>query len=191
VVDATFGVGPNTPCYLSAKARTLAGTAVSAGQKLIDLACPPNYFLFDAKVTFKQGGFTSASAHSGVGIRFDGTLSLLGLVKLTSVQADISTSPFNFHFANNPIDVSIDVGIALTARIGISGDIGASGFDLALEGSVSVMGQSIASASGVISTKGMGVCGGVAGASVGFGEKWGEAPAFFASGCTTSQYRVT
>jgi hypothetical protein len=36
----------------------------------------------------------------------------------------------------------------------------------------------------------MGLCGGVAGISIGFGEIWGETPSFYPSGCTTSQYHV-
>jgi hypothetical protein len=36
----------------------------------------------------------------------------------------------------------------------------------------------------------MGICGGLAGVSVGFGQEWAGNPTFYGSGCTTSQFRV-
>jgi len=84
------------------------------------------------------------------------------MVQLASVEADISSDPFNFHFANSPIDLSVNAGIPITANITLEGDIGELGFDIALHGSISVMDQEIVSASGIVSTKGMGICGGLA-----------------------------
>ena len=191
VLDANFGVGPPTPCQLEKTARKASGASTTLAQDLQDKLCPSNYFGFDAKVTFQQGGFTSANSTTGYGIKFDGTLSLLNVINLSHVEADISTSPFNFHFEDSPVAVSIDVGVPLSATISLAGDIGALGFDIALSGQVTVWGQSIASASGIISTKGVGLCGGLAGVSVGFGDVWGESPVFYPSGCTTDQYRVT
>ena len=190
VASVSFGVGPVTPCYAEQKARA-PGAAVSKLQTLGDLVCPTNYFIYKAQVTFQHGGFTSANSKTGYGIKFLGTLSFLGLIQLSSVEADISTDPFNFHFANSPIDFSVNAGIPISAKITLEGDVGALGFDIAMSGSISVMNQSIASASGVVSTKGMGICGGLLGVSVGFGQPWTGSPTFYSSGCTTSQFRVT
>lgn len=190
VAGIDFGVGPVTPCYAEQKART-PGAAVSTLQTLGDLACPTNYFIFKAQVIFQQGGFTSENSTTGYGIKFKGALTFLGLVQLNSVEADISTSPFNFHFADSPIDFSVNAGIPISARITLTGDVGALGFDIGLEGTIAVMNTTIASASGVVSTKGMGICGGLAGVSIGFGQEWAGSPTFYSSGCTTNQFRVT
>ena len=50
-------------------------------------------------------------------MQFIGTLSFLGDITLNQVEADISTSPFNYHFADSPIDVSVDLRIPLSAKI--------------------------------------------------------------------------
>jgi hypothetical protein len=86
--------------------------------------------------------------------------------------------------------VSRSPSIPITAYIALSADVGASGFDIALAGGISVYGYTIASASGVISTKGFGLCGGIANVSMGVGNVWGSTPQLYASGCTTSQYEV-
>ncbi|RNL81098.1 Ig-like domain-containing protein [Nocardioides marmorisolisilvae] len=190
VANANFGVGPVTPCYAAQKARP-AGTVVSYTQKAQDQLCPKNYFGFSTEITFQQGGFTSANSTTGYGIKFVGTLTFLNLVQLASVEADISTSPFNFHFANSPIDLSVDAGIPIKANITLEGDVGELGFDIGMKGSISVMDQEIASASGIVSTKGIGICGGLAGVSVGFGQPWDSDPTFYPSGCTTDQFKVT
>jgi hypothetical protein len=139
----------------------------------------------------KQGGFGASNPSTGYGVQFIGTLSFLGYITLNQVEADISTSPFNFHFADSPIDVSVDVGIPLSAKLTLEGDVGASGFSIGLSGSIDVDNATIASASGVFSTKGFGICGGLAGLSVGVGDAWGSSPSFYPSGCTTSQWNVS
>jgi hypothetical protein len=185
LLEANFGVGPPTPCQLEANARNAAKIAPTAAQRIEGTQCPSNYFFYNAKITFKQGGFTSDNATTGYGIRFDGTLSLLNDINLSNIVADISTNPFNFHFENSAIDVTVP-GIAVAARITLAGDVGALGFDIGLSGSLSVLGYNIASAS----TKGFGICGGVGGLSVGFGEVWGDTPTIYASGCTTTQFQI-
>lgn len=190
VLDTVFGIGPPTPCQARQNSEKAAGVKVSAGQTLLDLPCPSNYFFYDAQVTFKQGGFTSANSTSGIGIKFSGTLSLLDEITLANVEADVSTSPFNFHFEDSPVDLSIPA-VPLSAKLTFSGDIGALGFDIGISGSVSAWGTTLASASGILSTKGFGVCGGLAGISIGFGDDWGASPTFYPSGCTTAPYEVT
>ncbi|HWW52130.1 MAG TPA: hypothetical protein VNY84_00065, partial [Acidimicrobiales bacterium] len=97
-LEANFGVGPPTPCQVEKNARKAAGIAPTVEQRIQGSSCPSNYFFYNAKITFKQGGFTSDNATTGYGIRFDGTLSLFGDFNLSNIVADISTSPFNFHF---------------------------------------------------------------------------------------------
>jgi hypothetical protein len=190
VLDGNFGVGPVTPCYADKTARAASGVKVGLAQTAADKACPQNYFTFDAVVTVKKGGFTSDNPTTGYGVQFIGTLSFLGFITLTQVEADVSTEPFNFHFANSPIDVSVDVGIPLSAKLTLQGDVGSSGFSIGLSGEVDVYNETIASASGVFSTKGFGICGDLGPLSVGFGDDWGSSPTFYGSGCTTTQYQV-
>ena len=90
----------------------------------------------------------------------------------------------------HPIDLSVDAGVPLTASITLSGDVGALGFDIGLSGQISVDNQTIASASGVFSTLGFGICGGLGGLSIGVGDVWGDSPIFYPSGCTTTQFQV-
>jgi hypothetical protein len=191
VLDGNFGVGPTTACYDENAANKAAGVTVGLGQKALNSQCPTNYFTYDAQITVKQGGFGASNPSTGYGVQFIGTLSFLGYITLNQVEADISTSPFNFHFADSPIDVSVDVGIPLSAKITLEGDVGASGFSIGLSGSIDVDNATIASASGVFSTKGFGICGGLAGLSVGVGDAWGSSPSFYPSGCTTSQWNVS
>ncbi len=118
----------------------------------------------------------------------------MNVITLANVEADISTSPFNFHFADSPIDLTISPSIPLSANITFSGDIGANADATsagALRWDFHVDGYSIASASGILSTLGFGVCGGIAGISMGFGETWGSTPQIYASGCCDlRQYQV-
>jgi hypothetical protein len=186
VLDPVFGVGPPTPCQLSQNQGLVSGLS-----KVPYLAWPTNYFFFNAKITYQQGSFDNGNqASGGFGLQFSGTLTFLNLINLTNVEADISTSPFNFHFANSPIDLSVGAGIPISANVTFSGDVGAAGFDIDVSGGISVDGVSILSASGVLSTIGIGVCGGALGVSMGFGDTWGSSPQIYASGCTTSQYDV-
>ncbi len=186
VLDPVFGVGPPTPCQLSQNNGLVTGLS-----KVPYLACPTNYFFFNAKITYQQGGFDNGNkAGNGFGLQFSGTLTFLNAINLANVEADISTSPFNFHFADSPIDLSISPSIPVSANVTFSGDVGANGFDIDVSGGISVDGVNILSASGVLSTIGIGVCGGALGVSIGFGDTWGDAPQIYASGCTTSQYDV-
>jgi hypothetical protein len=185
VLDPNFGIGPPTPCQLSQNNGEVTGVL----SNIAYLPCPTNYFFFNAKLTFQQGGFND-NPTTGFGIQFSGTLTFLNVITLANVEADISSDPFNFHFADSPIDLSISIGVPITASLTFSGDVGATGFDISMGGAVEVDGFTLASASGILSTKGMGVCGGVAGISMGFGYDWGDSPQFDVSGCTTSQYQV-
>jgi hypothetical protein len=184
VIDPDFGIGPPTPCQETQNAGEVKGLLANIAY----LPCPTNYFFFNAKITFQQGGFNNST--TGYGLQFSGTLTFLNVITLANVEADISTSPFNFHFADSPVDLTISPSIPLSAVITFSGDVGATGFDIGVSGAIDVDGYSIASASGVLSTKGFGVCGGIAGLNMGFGDTWGSTPQIYGSGCTTSQYQV-
>jgi hypothetical protein len=184
VIDPDFGIGPPTPCQETQNAGEVKGLLANIAY----LPCPTNYFFFNAKITYQQGGFDNSN--SGFGLQISGTLTFLNVITLANVEADISTSPFNFHFADSPIDLTISPSIPLSATLTFSGDIGASGFDIGVSGAINVDGYSIASASGVLSTKGFGVCGGILGLSMGFGDSWGSSPEVYGSGCTTSQYQM-
>ena len=184
VIDPVFGIGPPTPCQVTQNNGEVKGLLANIAY----LPCPTNYFFFNAKLTYQQGGFDNAT--TGFGLQFSGTLTFLNVINLANVEADISTSPFNFHFADSPVDLSISPSIPVSANITFSGDVGASGFDIGVSGGIYIDGYAIASASGILSTKGFGVCGGIAGISMGFGDQWGAAPQVYASGCTTSQYAV-
>ena len=189
VLDPVFGVGPPTPCQLDQNNGLVSGFL----KNVLYLPCPTNYFFFQAKITYQKGGFDNGSPNpngSGIGLQFSGTLTFLNIINLANVEADISTSPFNFHFGYSPIDLSISDSIPVSAKITLSGDVGALGFDIALSGGIYVDGVSIVSASGILSTKGIGACGDVLGTSMGFGDAWGSSPQIYASGCTTSQFQV-
>jgi hypothetical protein len=182
-----FGVGPPTPCQLTKNAAAASKTALTTAQKAQGVGCPSNYFFFDAQLQYTQG---STSPTNSFGVEFDGSLSFENEINLNNVEVDVQTSPFNFHFADSPIDVSVDVGVPLAAQVTLSGDVSSTGFDITLSGSISVMGNTIASASGAMSTLGFGLCGSLAGQSIGVGDLWGEAPSFYPSGCTITQYEV-
>jgi hypothetical protein len=190
-LNIDFGVGPPTPCQEEQDNRA-KGTVTTKTQDVLDLACPQNYFFFDAQLTIKDGGYTQASANSGVGIQLVGTLSFINLINLASVTVDVSTSPFDLSFVAAPSTLVLDLGgVGLQANLSLSGDINATGFSISVAGSLAVNGQTLASASGVVSTKGFGVCAGLAGTNVGIGDLWGSTPTFYASGCTTTQYAIT
>ncbi len=187
VLDPVFGVGPPTGCQVDQNLGLVTGLL----KNLLYLPCPSNFFFFNAKVTYQAGGFdTGYEAPGGIGLQFSGTLTFLNVINLTNIEADISTSPFNFHFSNSPIALSISDSIPVSANLTFSGDIGADGFDIDVSGAIVVDGVTIAGASGVLSTKGMGVCGTLAGISIGFGDAWGYSPTVYPSGCTTNQYDV-
>jgi hypothetical protein len=136
-------------------------------------------------------GGSGAGSGSGIGLQFSGTLTFLNVINLANIEVDISTSPFKFHFSDSPIDLSISQSIPVSAVLSFSGDITDSGFDISESGSLVVAGLTVAGAAGEISTKGFGVCGTLAGVSMGFGYAWGDSPQVYASGCSTSQYDVS
>jgi hypothetical protein len=186
VLDPVFGVGPPTPCQVTQNNDLVTGLS-----KLLYLPCPTNFFFFNAKITYQQGGFDNGnSGPDDVGLQFSGTLTFLNIINLSNIEADISTDPFNFHFSDSPIDLSISPSIPVSANVSFSGDVGASGFALGVSGGIYVDGTELLGASGELSTIGLGVCGTLAGDSLGFGEIWGDSPQIYASGCTTSQYDV-
>ena len=187
VLDPNFGVGPPTPCQLTQN----NGEAEGILNTLLYAPCPSNFFFYNAKFTYQAGGFdTGYSSPGGIGLQASGTLTFLNVIQLANIEADISTSPFNFHFADSPIDLSISNSIPVSAQLTFSGDVGAAGFDIDVSGAIVVDGVDIAGASGVLSTKGMGVCGTLAGISIGFGYPWGGSPTVYPSGCTTNQFVV-
>jgi hypothetical protein len=190
VLDGDFGVGPPTPCQVDKNNGVQPTTLL---QTLGLKVCPSNYFGFNAQITYQQGGFSNGTATpkgSGFGLQFVGTLSFLNVVNLANIEADISTSPFNFHFADTPIELDFSNVIPVSAKLTFSGDIGANGFDIAVSGGLVVAGTTIASASGILSTLGIGACGDLLGDSMGFGYPWGGSPTIYAAGCTTSQFQV-
>ena len=192
---ATFGVGPNTPCWLAAKAGH--GT-VSTFKKVLwfvfdNAICPTNYFFFDATFSWQHGqSFTGGPATAdSESLKLEGKLSLLGLVQLSSVEADVTSDPFNMHFDASPVDFIVP-GLALTLKISLSGNLGALGFEIGLQGKMSVLGHELANAGGVISTEGMGACASFLESSIGGGGLWNDAPQIFESGCDAqlNKYRV-
>jgi hypothetical protein len=193
VLDPDFGVGPPTGCQedqnlgIIDDAQGLTKALLFFGY----LPCPTNYFFFNARLTYQTGGFdTGYATPGGIGLQFKGTLTFLNVINLQSIEADISTDPFNFHFADSPIDFSISNSIPVSANLTFSGDVGANGFDINVSGGLVVDGVTIAGASGVLSTLGIGVCGTLVGVSMGFGYPWGSSPQIYPSGCTTNQYNV-
>jgi hypothetical protein len=193
VIDPDFGVGPPTGCQEDQNLGII-DDATGLTKALLwfgYLPCPTNYFFFNAKLTYQAGGFdTGYATPGGVGLQFSGTLTFLNVINLSNIEVDVSTSPFNFHFSDSPIDFSISSSIPVGAVLSFSGDIGANGFDISESGSIVVAGVTIAGASGELSTKGFGVCGTLAGVSMGFGYEWGDSPQVYPTGCSTSQYDV-
>ena len=194
VLNVNFGVGPPTPCQLQQNKDGVVKSLIDSGlfTKVGNLACPSNYFFFNTEIVYNNKGGVGAQggATTGQGLSIVGTLNFLGFINLASLVAQISTSPFLFHFEYNPVDVSLGPSVPFSIKIGLAGDITDSGFDLILKGSFSAFGYNIASAEGILSSLGFALCGSVAGTSMGVEDKWGEVPVPKASGCNTAQFVV-
>jgi hypothetical protein len=194
VMNVNFGVGPPTPCQLQQNKDGVVKSLIDSGffTKIGNLACPSNYFFYNTQIVYnnKGGVGTQGQTTTGFGLEFVGTLSFLGYINLNSLVADISSDPFLFHFAYNPVDVSLGSSVPFNIKIGLSGDITDHGFDLAISGSFSAFGYDVASATGILSTLGFAMCGSVAGTSIGVEDVWGEVPVPKASGCDPSKFVV-
>ncbi|MDT4921309.1 MAG: hypothetical protein QOI15_2211, partial [Pseudonocardiales bacterium] len=194
VMNVNFGVGPPTPCQLQQNEDGIVKSLIDSGffTKVGNLACPSNYFFFNTQIVYnnKGGVGTQGQSTTGFGLEFVGTLSFLGFINLNSLVAQISSAPFLFHFAYNPVDVSLGSSVPFNIKLGLSGDITDRGFDLAISGSFSAFGYDIASATGILSTIGFAMCGSVAGTSIGVEDVWGEVPEPKASGCDPSKFVV-
>jgi hypothetical protein len=152
--------------------------SVSIGAIPLD---PPNYTIGvtgTVSITFINGG--------PVVVEVDGSGSVHGF-QIATAKLLFQT---NGYFAvDGNVDIDLDVA-EIKSSLSAFVDLPAKEFSAELKGELDVTGYDVASADGIISSKGTGACGTYLGLSVGFGYAWGGSVHPFFGGCDFGPYRV-